>query len=1035
MRSGPEAFDDGGRGDPSALLAFPLAGGSDGESLPDPTLLAEDTDAFVDNDVTPSVDTFRELERAHFSEQRWSDLVALFVERAATTQEATERTRCLVRAAQIYDTNLGDPERAFLTLLAALHEDPDNDGVAGELGRLATVHNRWDELLANCKDLVTAASSSAQRAELLVTMALWYERDLGDQSEAERCLESAMSADPTNVAALRSLVLLHGQRGDWIRAAAYLTCAAGNAVDPLEGVEFALEAAEIYRDQLHDLEAAVVQYMRVLSLSPDHPKAVEALADLAWQRKDWSAALPLLEGMAGEANQAIEESAQLWHKAAFSAQMAGDIERARQSYRKAYGLLPTYLPTLQAWMQLALERGWWQDLMITVPRVLAIRGSEMPGEERAAHLLTLGNAHVAMRDVDGGVAAYMEALRLAPDFPQARWALARATEQMEGRGSLNAVAMVEQYRTLLRGQLPQDDRFDIVCKIGRLQREELGDLPAALGTYLQAAELRPDDVGVLHELVEIHTQNRHWSRAADVLERLVAHTAGREKVCYLVALASILNSELDAPGEAVALYDRALDEDPSDRRTFERIEHILVERQQWRELSRAYRRMIKRLGGKPSAEQRPWLRALWRALADTYRLYLRDLPAATAAYEVCVSLAPEDQRHRQALAEAYEAQGREGFAKAVAAREYLLAKARRADAAAEQIRALARLYSRYEQYDQVFCASAALCALTCADARERAFYEVNAPRGVAMARSVVTERQWQARLCSSAKNQAIAQVLAAVAPSIITARAKEPSVYGIEPKHRAKIAGDPSFVSRLMVYISGLLGVPLSAIYVPPHATGEMDLVVLLDEGRPVPALVLGHDLVVGRTQPELAFLLAKKIVGLRADHILLWPQMVPSPSELQVILAAALRLVQPKFQMDGADGTAVRKYVSFFHKTLPQAQIERVAGAAVPLLANPGKLDIRNWMADADAIANRAGLLLCGDVVAAAREIVREARALHTRPEEAILDLVRWGVSSDFLELRARMGLAMVAAIPKASPVAHSFAELGGLFDRGLVR
>ena len=83
----------------------------------------------------------------------------------------------------------------------------------------------------------------------------------------------------------------------------------------------------------------------------------------------------------------------------------------------------------------------------------------------------------------------------------------------------------------------------------------------------------------MHELVEIHTQNRHWSRAADVLERLVALTTGREKVCYLVALASILNSELDAPGEAVALYDRALDEDPRDRRTFERIEHILIERQ------------------------------------------------------------------------------------------------------------------------------------------------------------------------------------------------------------------------------------------------------------------------------------------------------------------------------------------------------------------------------------------------------------------------------------------------------------------------
>jgi hypothetical protein len=58
-------------------------------------------------------------------------------------------------------------------------------------------------------------------------MALWHEHDRGDRVEAERCLEAAMSADPGNTTAVRSLVLLHGQRGDFHRAAAYLTCAAG----------------------------------------------------------------------------------------------------------------------------------------------------------------------------------------------------------------------------------------------------------------------------------------------------------------------------------------------------------------------------------------------------------------------------------------------------------------------------------------------------------------------------------------------------------------------------------------------------------------------------------------------------------------------------------------------------------------------------------------------------------------------------------------------------------------------------------------
>lgn len=993
----------------------------------------------------PTAEDFRQIERDYAKDQRWSDLVALLVERASHTPDPSERIRCLVRAAQLFDTNLGDPDRAVVTLLEALREDPSSDDVTAELARMATVHGRWEDLLAQCDRMAAEMTPDSKRAELLVTMALWYEHDLEDLPAAEASLEAAMSVDPTNSTAVRSLVLLHGHRGDWTRAAAYLTCAAGKAIDPLDSVDYALDAAEIYRDQLHDVESAVVQYMRVLGWSPDHPKAVAALADAAWERKDWSTASSLLEGMAGSAKNAMEDTAQLWYKAAWSAQMTGDYERARGNYRKAYGAMPSHLPTLTSWAQLAVDKGWWQDVLTTVPRLLAVAGDGMPGDERAGHLMSLGQAHLALRDVAAGTHAFMEALRLAPDLPGARQALAKATAQMEGRGAANAKALIEQYRVLLHGQLAVEERFDTICKIGRLQREEMNDLPGALASYLQAAQLRPDDITVLHELVELHTVNRHWSRAVDVLERLVGLTSGREKVCYLVALASILNCELDSPDEAVALYDRALDEDTSDRRVFEHIENILIYRRNWRELTRAYRRMIKRLGPNPPADRRPWLINLWRALADTCRRYLRDYPAAAAAYEVCVSLTPEDTRLREALAEVYESQGREGVASAVSTREQLLSMAADGESASKQIRSLARLFGKYRHYDALFCTSAALCALTRADARERAFYESNAPRGVPLARTFITERQWQGHLYPSVDAHLIAQVLAAAAPAVISARAREASAFGIDPRHRAALEGDRSFVSRLLVYASRLLGVPLPPVYVPPGAPGEMDLVVLLEQDRPVPALVLGRDLVIGRTHQELTFLVTKKLVRLRADHFLLWPQLVSTLDELQVILAAAVRMVHPKLDLPGVDPSSVKKYLSFMHKTLPREQVDviraavtallstRLSSDSLPMAGTSNRFDVAAWAANADAIANRAGLIACGDVVAAAREVVREARATHTRPEGRILDLVRWGVSSSYLELRARLGLAMVVAEQRGGSAVHSFSELGGLFDRGL--
>ena len=47
--------------------------------------------------------------------------------------------------------------------------------------------------------------------------------------------------------------------------------------------------------------------------------------------------------------------------------------------------------------------------------------------------------------------------------------------------------------------------------------------------------------------------------------------------------------------------------------------------------------------------------------------------------------------------------------------------------------------------------------------------------------------------------------------------------------------------------------------------------------------------------------------------------------------------------------------------------------------------------------------------MVAAARELVKDARVRQGRPEEAILDLARWSVTTQHLDLREQLGLALV--------------------------
>ncbi len=226
-----------------------------------------------------------------------------------------------------------------------------------------------------------------------------------------------------------------------------------------------------------------------------------------------------------------------------------------------------------------------------------------------------------------------------------------------------------------------------------------------------------------------------------------------------------------------------------------------------------------------------------------------------------------------------------------------MAAASDAEGAAKQIRALARLYSEHQRYDRAFCACAALCALMKANAQEKAFYGQHALPGVPLAKAGLSEGLWQGWVCSPLQDRRISQVLAAVSAGVTMSRAKEPQACGLDISQRVDLTRDSSSVSQILVYVSRLIGVALPAVYVPPTAPDEIDLVILLEGKQVLPAFVLGRGLVSGRTDRELAFRLAKKLVGLRADQFLLWPQMVPTQSELRVILAAAIKLSAARFR------------------------------------------------------------------------------------------------------------------------------------------
>ena len=971
------------------------------------TIEDPENQAAESNDEQMTAEEYRQVTKVLTREGRWEDLAALFIERAETASSASNRARHLVHAAQVFEKNLGDADRAYITLLAAFQDDPASDEAASELARVTTALSRFPELLEECMAVAAQLTPPEKQAAMYVAISTWFQEQVGDAESSEHALEAALAADPANPAALRALVNIHKLRGDFSRAAAYLAGASTATRDSELRVGYGMDAAELYRARLNDRDAAGELYRRVLETDPTNRPAAEALAEIGWEAKDWTTVLPLFEMLATGTEEGGAQAARLFQKAGWAAQMLGDNERARVNYRNAHGDDPTYLPALLRWASLALSEKWWQDVVIAVPAVLARADAGLTRDEQVEYLEGLGHARLALGEAESAAAAFTQALEIAPDNKECREALAHAHGRLSGKGPETARAIIEQQRTLLQGSASVDEQFETLAGIAQSEHEQLGDLHAALKTYFQMLALKPDDPVTLHEVFEIYTQARDWAQAVEILERLVKVESGKTRARLLVAMGNILNYQLKITERAVEVYNLVLDEDPDDERTFGRIERILSGQNSWREMARNYRRMIKRMGSTPPPEKRAQLLGLWRKLGDVCRRRLHEREAAIAAYEVCVQLAPEDRRYREVLAETYEVLGAGKLGQAVKSREAVLEDSEDFEDMAKNIRALARLFGKHQMYDRLHCTSSALVAMGQAIPQEQAFYERTMPPELPRARGSLTETMWQRYVRSARQEWCVSHVLAVVSAGVAMARAKDVGSLGLNPAQKVDLALDRSSVGQMIGYACRVLSVALPPVYVSPEGEGDLDLRIVLEGQQVVPSFLLGRNLLSGRSERELTFFLARKLARLRADQFLLSPEAVSNLGELRVIVAAAVQLVHPEFELPGTDSASVRKYAAFLQRTVQPLTLASATAAIEQIVADPGRVDLDAWAAGANQSADRAGLLLCGDTPSAVREVLGLSETQGGDAEAAVKDLIRWSVTGDYLDLREQLGLA----------------------------
>jgi hypothetical protein len=622
---------------------------------------------------------------------------------------------------------------------------------------------------------------------------------------------------------------------------------------------------------------------------------------------------------------------------------------------------------------------------------------------RVAAFRKLALIHKQLGHVQQTFAFYHKVLELAADDRTTLEELAEL--HLEKEHFDEAAGMLR----MLAGVVAPAEKAPILERIGDLLREKLKNSARAASTYLEALELDGSNHRVLQKLLDLQSETGQWQAAIETIARFLALEADpRRRGKYLSATAAIRQHELKDPAAAAGDYQRALEAflhggdalDEATRKSaleaFESLEELLAAQKDWQKLDRVYRLLIKRL---PNGD--PILVKLWQSLGEIHRTGLGEPEIAIVAFETAHSLdAGKSPERVRILTELYGLVGKQAPAKATDH------AARLVDAEPdnpEAYRAMGKACLEAGRLDEAWCVSRALVYRKQATPEEEQFYRRYQEHERRKARGVLDDDAWSV-LRDENEDRIVSSIFALTWEGPVSLRAGTAKSFQLKSKEKIKVEDGSRAVGKIFQNAARVLNSPLPHVYVQPERSGRLVLANCVEGGALAPTVIVARDLMAGYRDTEIVFCVASTLALLRPAWYL--RLALPTVQELDAALIAAIGLVRDDVAVRPEIAPLVESFSAEMKKRVGPQTREALGDLVRRLTERP---NLARWRDAVDTAARRAGLLVCGELEAAARMVSTEPVLPDgPRPRDKVQDLVVFSVSPAYFATRRKLGVAV---------------------------
>ena len=297
-----------------------------------------------------------ELYESNGRDEELAELLHAQIEAARSRDDVDAELKFEVRLGEVYDSRLGNREKAIETYQAVLQRDAQHRGALEALARLFQAADNHAEA-ASAIDRLLAMSEGEEAVRLSMELADTHTR-LDDKAASAAALERGLEHEPRNEELRTRAKALYEGMEAWDKLAGLISGDADATEDVEEKVSLLRQAATIYGDKREDHAAEAELLEKASGLKPDDRELLLQLCDAysaSGRGKDAAEVLEkIVESYGGKRSKELGEI----HRRLANAYLAeGDSERAMQELDKAFRIEPGNVATLKKLGQVALEKG------------------------------------------------------------------------------------------------------------------------------------------------------------------------------------------------------------------------------------------------------------------------------------------------------------------------------------------------------------------------------------------------------------------------------------------------------------------------------------------------------------------------------------------------------------------------------------------------------------------------------------------------------------------------------------------------------